>query len=75
MHGSVPTLLHMSSWGIQGHIKFNYLTGIQKTMKDLKIICLSLRLKLGTFQLKVTSVTLSTDVVSIAVLRLPRTQN
>jgi len=75
MHGSVPAHLHVSSWGTQGHINFNYLTGMQKTLKDLRIIGLSLRIKLGTFQLKVTSVTLSTDVVSIAVLRLPRTQN
>jgi hypothetical protein len=65
----------LSSWGTQGHISFNYLAGMQKTMKELKIVCLLPRLKLGTFQLKVTGVTPSTDVVGIAVRCLPRTQN
>ena len=75
MQGSVPKLLHISSWGTQGQINFSYLTGIQKALKDLRMVGLSPRLKLGTLELKVTCVTLSTGVVSIAVLRLPRTQN
>jgi hypothetical protein len=69
------TLLYTSSWDTQVQINFNFLTGVQKAVKDLRIVCLLPGLKLGTFHLKVTSVTLSTDVVGVAVLRLPRTQN